>query len=273
MNGVVFDIKRGCVKDGPGLRTSVFMKGCPLKCVWCHNPESQSPAIQRAVATDEVCGREMSVEEVMGEVRRDKVFYSASGGGATFTGGEPTMQFDFLMALCGAAKAEGIHVAVDTCGFAPRECFAALLPCVDLFLYDLKCMDAARHLEFTGVPNGQIIENLEFLDSAGAKFWIRCPLVPGLNDSDADLAALRDFTRGLRNMEKLEICPYHPLGLEKCAKFGLSPRYSGTAQPSAADLARYNAFLRPREGCAPARPQAMNAPEGRTATGKECYAI
>ena len=244
MKGMVFDIKRGCVKDGPGLRTSVFLKGCPLRCIWCHNPESQSPQAQRAVATGEICGREMSVGEVMREVRRDKVFYSASGGGVTFTGGEPTMQFGFLVELCGAAKAEGIHVAVDTCGFAARECFAALFPCVDLFLYDLKCMDSARHREFTGVSNEQILENLKFLDAAGAKSWIRCPLVPGLNDSDADLAALRDFTRGLKNMETLEICPYHPLGLEKCAKFGLAPRYAVTAQPTAADLARYEEKLK-----------------------------
>ncbi len=243
MTGIVFDIKRGGVKDGPGLRTSVFLKGCPLRCVWCHNPESQSSEIQKAVTTDEICGREMSVEEVMREVRRDKVFYSASGGGVTFTGGEPTMQFDFLAKLCDAAKTEGIHVAVDTCGFAPRERFAALLPRVDLFLYDLKCMDSARHREFTGVPNEQILDNLRFLDSSGAKFWIRCPFVPKLNDSDSDLAALRDFTRGLRNMEKLEICPYHPLGLEKCAKFGLAPRYTERSQPTASDLDRYRNAL------------------------------
>ena len=110
MKGIVFDIRRGVTKDGPGLRTSVFLKGCPLRCVWCHNPESQSPEIERAVTTDEVCGREMSVEEVMDEVRRDKVFYASSGGGVTLTGGEPMMQGDFAFALASAAHKDGIHV-------------------------------------------------------------------------------------------------------------------------------------------------------------------
>lgn len=243
MRGIVFDIKRGGVKDGPGIRTSVFLKGCPLRCAWCHNPESQSPDIQRAVTTDEVCGREMSVDEVMCEVMHDAIFYRTSGGGVTFTGGEPLMQFEFLKALCLAAKAVGVNVAVDTCGYAPWEHVAELLPLVDLFLYDLKCMDSARHRELTGVPNERILDNLSKLDGAGAKFWIRCPLVPGLNDSDSDLAALRDFTRPLRNMEKLEVCPYHPLGLEKCAKFGIAPRYAEKALPTSADLARWRAVL------------------------------
>ena len=225
MKGIVFDIKRGVTKDGPGLRTSVFMKGCPLRCAWCHNPESQSPLVQRAVTSDEVCGMEMSVDEVMAEVRRDRVFYDSSGGGVTFTGGEPTMQFEFLAELCRAAKAEGIHVAVDTCGFAPRERFVALAPDVDLFLYDLKCMDSARHEKLTGVPNEQILENLKALDTAGAKTWIRCPVVPGLNDSDEDLMAVRNFVVGLRHVEKVDMLPYHPIGLEKYAKFGMEVLY------------------------------------------------
>ena len=241
--GIVFDIKRGGVKDGPGIRTSVFLKGCPLRCAWCHNPESQAPEVQRAVTTGEVCGREMSVDAVMAEVLRDAVFYRTSGGGVTFTGGEPMLQVDFLKALCAAARAAGVHVAVDTCGYAPWERFAELLPLVDLFLYDLKCMDPEKHARLTGVPNALILENLRRLDAAGAQFWIRCPLVPGLNDADADLAALRAFTSGLRHMEKLEICPYHPLGLEKCAAFGLTPRYAEKALPTVADLARWRRVL------------------------------
>ena len=242
--GVVFDIKRGGVKDGPGIRTSVFLKGCPLRCAWCHNPESQASEIQRAVTTDEVCGREMSVEEVMEDVLRDAVFYRTSGGGVTFTGGEPMLQFDFLKELCAAARAAGVHVAVDTSGYAPWVQFAELAPLVDLFLYDLKCMDSERHARFTGVPNELILGNLRRLDAGGAKIWIRCPLVPGLNDSDTDLAAIRAFAGGLRNMERLDICPYHPLGLEKCTKFGLAPRYAEKAQPTSADLVRWRAALR-----------------------------
>ena len=239
MKGIVFDVKRGGTKDGPGIRTSVFLKGCPLRCAWCHNPESQSPDIQKAVTTDEVCGREMSVGEVMAEVRRDKVFYASSGGGVTFTGGEPTMQFDFLMALCMAAKSEGIHVAVDTCGFAPRERLAALAPHVDLFLYDLKCMDSARHAKLTGVPNGQILENLKALDAAGAKTWIRCPVVPGLNDSDGDLAAIGAFASELDHVERVDVLPYHPIGLEKYAKFGMAALYTRREEPSPDDVRRW----------------------------------
>lgn len=260
MTGIVFDIRRGVTKDGPGLRTSVFLKGCPLRCVWCHNPESQSPEIERAVTTDEVCGREMSVEEVMAEVRRDKVFYGlkeergfdlcrqdggspSKRGGVTLTGGEPMMQPDFAFALASAAHAEGIHVAVDTCGFAPWEAFEKMLPVVDLFLYDLKCMDAERHRVLTGVDNRVILENLMRLDDAGAKTWIRCPLAPGLNDSDEDLSALRDFTSRLRNMEKFEICPYHPLGLEKYAKFGKKVLYDNPNSVRKEDVARWERKL------------------------------
>ena len=243
MKGVVFDIRRGVTKDGPGLRTSVFLKGCPLRCVWCHNPESQSSEIERAVTTDEVCGREMSVDEVMAEVRRDAVFYASSGGGVTLTGGEPMMQPDFAFALASAAHADGIHVALDTCGFVSWAAFEKMMPAVDLFLYDLKCMDAKRHHELTGVDNREILENLLRLDVAGAKTWIRCPLAPGLNDSDEDLSALKDFASRLRNVEKLEICPYHPLGLEKYAKFGKKVLYDNPNAASTDDVARWEMAL------------------------------
>lgn len=243
MTGIVFDIRRGVTKDGPGLRTSVFLKGCPLRCIWCHNPESQSSEIERAATTDEVCGREMSVEEVMAEARRDKVFYASSGGGVTITGGEPMMQADFAFALASAAHENGTHVALDTCGFAPWGAFKKMIPVVDLFLYDLKCIDTKRHRELTGVDNGVILENLLRLDAAGAKTWIRCPLAPGLNDSDEDLAALRDFTSRLRNVEKFEICPYHPLGLEKYAKFGKKVLYDNPNSASKEDVARWDRKL------------------------------
>ena len=243
MKGVVFDIRRGVTRDGPGLRTSVFFKGCPLRCAWCHNPESQSPEIERAATTGEICGREMSVGDVMDEVRRDKVFYAASGGGLTLTGGEPMMQPGFALALASAAGAEGIHVALDTCGFAPWEAFEKMIPVVDLFLYDLKCMDTARHRELTGVENGTILDNLLRLDAAGAKTWLRFPLAPGLNDSPEDLAALRRFAAGLRNAEKAETCPYHPLGLEKYAKFGRKAPYANTESASREDVAKWEAAL------------------------------
>ncbi len=297
MEGLVFDIKRGVTKDGPGLRTSVFLKGCPLRCAWCHNPESQSPEPERAVTTGELCGRRMTVGEVMEEVRRDKVFYAASGGGLTITGGEPLLQPEFTAALAEAACAEGIHVAIDTSGFAPWPVLERIIgsagfswerglparggrdearpspgsagfswerglparggrdearpspgsagfqPADLLFLYDIKCIDPVKHRELTGVDNAPILDNLRYLDDAGVPFWIRCPLVPGLNDTDDDLAALRDFTATLRHAEKVEICPYHPLGLEKYAKFGKVPTCTRRDAASEADVARWRKWL------------------------------
>lgn len=240
--GLVFDIKRGGIKDGPGLRTSVFLKGCPLRCAWCHNPESQSPEPQRAVMTGEICGREMSVEDVMREVLADKPFYGATGG-VTFTGGEPTSQPDFLVDLATAAKKEGLHVAVDTCGYAPWAVFERLLPITDLFLYDLKCLDAARHRELTGVDNALILANLGRVDAAGAKTWIRYPLVPGLNDAADDLRGLERIRADLKGLERIEVCPYHALGLEKYEKFGMRVRYDGRKPPADDVLACWREVL------------------------------
>lgn len=237
--GMVFDIKRGSIKDGPGFRTSVFLKGCPLRCIWCHNPESQSPEPQRAVTTGEICGREMSVGEVMSEVFADKPFYGAEGG-LTLTGGEPLLQADFALALATAAKRESIHVAVDTCGQARWESFEQMLPVTDLFLYDLKCMDPVRHKALTGVDNALILDNLRRLDAVDAKIWIRCPLVPGLNDSDADLKAIVDEVSRFKNVQRLESCPYHPIGLEKYTKFGIPIRLDRRDPPAVEDVLRWN---------------------------------
>jgi pyruvate formate lyase activating enzyme len=153
------------------------------------------------------------------------------------------MQGDFAFAIAFAAREDGIHVAIDTSGFAPWAAFERMLPVVDLFLYDLKCMYAKRHRELTGVDNQAILENLRRLDDAGAKTWIRCPLAPGLNDSDEDLSALKAFTSRLRNMEKLEICPYHPLGLEKYAKFGKKVLYDNPNSASREDVERWRRVL------------------------------
>lgn len=230
--GIVFDIKRGGVKDGPGIRTSVFLKGCPLRCAWCHNPESQAPEIQRAATDGAVCGREMSVGDVMAEVRRDKVFYRTSGGGVTFTGGEPMMQFGFLRELCAAAKAEDIHVALDTSGWAPPAEFAEICPLVDLFLFDLKATGEDGHRLLTGVPSDPILANLRLLDGLGARIHLRCPLVPGVNDSEEHLRHIAELAETLKGVEEIRILPYHRLGEEKYARFGLTAPLKDVAEPS-----------------------------------------
>lgn len=240
--GMVFDIKRGSINDGPGIRTSVFLKGCPLRCVWCHNPESQSPEPQRAVMTDELCGREMSVTEVLAEVLADIPFYGSEGG-MTLTGGEPLMQTDFAFDLASAAKQSGVHVAIDTSGYATWSSFERMLAVADLFLYDLKCMDDDRHRKLTGLGNGLILENLFRLDEAGARIWIRCPLVPGVNDGDGDLEAIVAVTTRLKHLDRIELCPYHPIGLEKYEKFGIPVRLDRKNLPTDEEKRRWRNFI------------------------------
>jgi len=245
MKGIVFDIKRGGTKDGPGIRTSVFLKGCPLRCVWCHNPESQLPQPESA-ADGTTCGRAMSVDEVMDEVLPDIPFYASSGGGVTLTGGEPLAQPDFALALAQAAKAAGIHVALDTCGHAPWETLARFLPTVDLFLYDFKAADPARHKELTGVDNALILANLEKLAAVGAHIFLRCPLVPGVNDDAAHLAAIGDWAERLPSVEEVTLEPYHPIGLEKYRKFGKTPLLAQAEFPSKATCDAWLAAVRAR---------------------------
>lgn len=247
VQGIVFDIKRGGVKDGPGIRTSVFLKGCPLRCVWCHNPESQLP--QPETAKDgTTCGEAMSVDEVMAEVLPDIPFYASSGGGLTLTGGEPLAQPRFARALAQAAKAAGIHVALDTSGHAPWETLAAFLPAVDLFLYDFKAADPARHKELTGVDNALILANLEKLNDAGAHIFLRCPLVPGVNDDAMHLAAIADLAERLAGIEEVTLEPYHPVGLEKYGKFGKAPRLVQPDFPPKATCEMWATAVRARTG-------------------------
>jgi pyruvate formate lyase activating enzyme len=224
-SGLIFDIKKYSIHDGPGIRTTLFLKGCPLACAWCHNPESQSSkpemifreqrcircgvcltacprraitwngdgpltdwaACQPCDACVTACyaeareriGREMTVAQALAEIERDRAFYDESGGGVTFSGGEPLMQSDFLAALLHACKAQDLHTAVDTCGFAAWETLDKVRGEVDLFLYDLKLMDDARHRAFTGVSNAPILANLQALSRLGHNLLIRIPLVPG----------------------------------------------------------------------------------------------
>jgi len=277
--GLVFDILKFAIHDGPGIRTTVFLKGCPLNCLWCHNPESKDgrveisylpakcvgcgacvaacprgchrladgmhiydrTACERCGACAVGCyaraieqvGRLREVGEVLAEVLRDRPFYETSGGGMTISGGEPLAQFGFTRELLARAKAEGLHTALDTSGFAPQARYAELLPLVDLFLYDIKTTDPARHLELTCQPLDLIHANLRFLSDAGARLFLRCPLVPGVNDSDAELAGLAALANDLAGVEEIDVEPYHPLGVSKAGRMGYAEGYSAPIPPTA----------------------------------------
>lgn len=268
MNGLVFDIKKFAINDGPGIRTAVFLKGCPLHCIWCHNPESQktSPEIffmpdkcigcgwcfsvcprKCHVAADthvfdrtncircgkctekcyagalELVGRSRSAEDVLAEVMKDEMFYRTSGGGLTVSGGEPMLQFDFTLELLRAAKEKGLHVCLDTCGYADPEKYRAVMPYVDLFLYDVKSTDSALHRKVTGVLNELILSNLRMIDGAGKSIFLRCPLVPGINDREDLLTGIADLANSLGHVEEITVEPYHPLGMSKFSHLGEKP--------------------------------------------------
>jgi pyruvate formate lyase activating enzyme len=276
--GTVFDVKKFSIHDGPGIRTTVFFKGCPLICRWCHNPESQAPEPELvfwenrcigcgaclevcdqgaiswngdAPSTDgekcvlcgacadvcyaearEIVGREMTVAQVMAEIERDVPFYDESGGGATFSGGEPLLQPDFLLALLRACKAQEVHTAVDTCGFAPWQVLDGIREDTDLFLYDLKLMDDARHRAFTGVSNELILQNLQLLSERGHAIFLRVPIVPGVNDDDENVRQIGAFAAALPHLNRVDVLPYHHAAASKYARLSKVYELPETRPPS-----------------------------------------
>ncbi|HEO72517.1 MAG TPA: glycyl-radical enzyme activating protein [Candidatus Hydrogenedentes bacterium] len=266
--GVIFDIQRMCVHDGPGIRTTVFLKGCTLRCLWCHNPEGRESRPQLGFSPGlcidcgacfercpegahvveggmhtldrgrcavcfgcvETCcadaleqvGRECDVEEVLNEVMRDMPFYRESGGGMTLSGGEPLVQLDFATGLLREAKVRDLHTCVETCGHVAREHVAAVLPNVDIFLFDYKETSPERHREWTGQSNNRILENLRFLDDAGATLVLRCPIIPTLNLREDHLEGIALLAGSLRNCRAVHVMPHHALGESKRERLGLA---------------------------------------------------
>jgi pyruvate formate lyase activating enzyme len=295
-SGLVFDIRKYSIHDGPGIRTAVFLKGCPLRCLWCHNPEGLSAAPEilrrsercvdcgrcgrvcplgldpRAEAGGERChpgpdgaggcpafsgralageprvgapcaeacpaealqliGRRMSSEDVMRQIREDLPFYEESGGGATFTGGEPLSQGEFLLELLRSCRAEGIHSALDTSGLGGRELLLEAGGLADLVLFDLKLVDDARHRSATGVPSAPILENLAALAASGARIALRVPLIPGVNDSPGDLEAAARLAASLPGRPRVHVLPYHSAAKGKYALRGLAYAMGDAAPPS-----------------------------------------
>ena len=280
IKGLVFNIMRFSLHDGPGIRTTVFLKGCPLSCWWCHNPESQSvrpevmwaaercircgdcvPACEHAalsfdngpVRDAELCaqcgecadkcltdarryvGDLMTVEEVVSKARRDFVFFDESCGGVTFSGGEPLMQPDFLEAALKACKATGMHTAVDTCGFARPETMWRIMKLTDLILFDLKMVDAERHRKITGVSNEMILENLSMLVKEERPLIVRIPVIPGVNDDEANMDASMDLLAQL-GVKRVDLLAYHAAGTEKYQRLGAKYRLEGAKPPAAENM-------------------------------------
>ena len=331
IKGTIFDIQRFSIHDGPGIRTTVFMKGCPLRCLWCHNPESHEKKPQLAYyplkcigcgacvtpcplglhaleeigsvggdaaenngfVGDVLCdaasgsggnaasgfggkadkihvfnrmgcagcgrcaaecvtgalaliGRTVSAAEAIAEVKKDEVFYRNSGGGMTLSGGEPFYQPDFALALLALAKNESLHTCVETCGVAPFEVIADAARYTDIFLYDIKETEQARHKEFTGADNALIINNLRKLDETGASIILRCPIIPGMNDNEAHLTRVCEIAASLNRIDHIDLEPYHPLGISKSDAIGRWPAHSDAQIPPKEFAEKWAAFMRER---------------------------
>jgi pyruvate formate lyase activating enzyme len=288
--GRVFDIKKFSIHDGPGIRTTVFLKGCPLNCWWCHNPEGQAATPELILRPErcigcgacldvcereaivlqgdvivthrerctacgacvdvcyaearELVGRLMTVGQVIEEIERDVVFYDQSGGGVTFSGGEPLTQPDFLRHLLRACRARSLHTTLDTCGFAPWDVLDEVRAYVDLFLYDLKLVDDARHRTFTGVSNEPILENLRRLSRRGHHIVLRVPVIPGINDDQRNLHQIGTFAAGLPSLERVDLLPYHRIGRDKYQRLGKACPMPETDPPTQAWMEALGPMLR-----------------------------
>lgn len=257
--GTIFDIKELAVFDGPGIRTTVFLKGCPLKCMWCHNPEGLSfkPQIMRSpngcihcgncselLKNPEpyledpnelnrvirgcpknlvrLCGKRVTAKELVKRLRRDEDYLKAMGGGVTFSGGEPLGQPEFLLECLGALK--GIHTCIETSGYAPPEIFKKAVDLLDYIMMDLKVIDEDRHIHYTGRSNRMIIKNLEYLKFSGKPFRIRIPVIPGVNDTEENFRETAKLLKGAKSLDFVELLPYHQTAGAKYPMVGLSYR-------------------------------------------------
>jgi pyruvate formate lyase activating enzyme len=293
--GTIFQIERFSTHDGPGIRTTVFLKGCPLSCLWCHNPESQryepeltyretrcircwdclnacpggalarsgddlvfeqGRCIRRGKCVQvcqsqalELVGRQVTVPEVVAEIEKDVAFYDESGGGVTFSGGEPFGQPQFLFELLESCQEHEINAAVDTCGLTGRQTITDAAELADLFLYDLKLMDPARHLKYTGASNRLILENLTTLSALGSRVVVRVPVIPGINDDDKNIRDLAEFLANLAHPPIVSLLSYHRAGVHKYAGLGRSYEIPETQPPSPQRIDEIKELLKNRGLC------------------------
>ncbi|UCD07996.1 MAG: glycyl-radical enzyme activating protein [Dehalococcoidales bacterium] len=263
---MIIDITRMTVHNGPGIRTLILFKGCPLRCIWCSTPESQDKSAEIAYYPEKcnlcgdcipVCpgnaltsgdesviinrklcdncglcvsicysealnlvGEEYTVEELVHEVEKDEVVYKHSGGGVTISGGEPLLEPEFTLELLHSFKQNNINTGVDTCGFVPRDTLESVLSYVDFFLWDIKHMNSGKHVEYTGVSNEFILDNLRFVSDSGTPVYLRLPLIPGYNDSEDNLRDVCEFAKDLSSLVEIDLLPLHHLGKVRYAALG-----------------------------------------------------
>jgi pyruvate formate lyase activating enzyme len=274
----ILQIQRFSLDDGPGIRTTVFFKGCNLRCLWCHNPESIHPQVeisfqrQRCIncgacaaacangaqVCDECgrflkrsactacqscvsvcpsgalseCGQEMTTDKVMETIMRDRPFYTKSGGGVTFSGGEPLLHPALLSKLLQMSRDLDLHTAVDTAGNVPFEYFLPVQPYTSLFLFDIKAFDPALHRRLTGVDNARILKNLRQLGKLGARLWVRLPFIPNLNNDRTEIIAIAALLKDIPAVEKVELIPYHAYGESKYEFLGIDRNISQLSVPT-----------------------------------------
>lgn len=244
MQGLIFSVKKYSIHDGPGIRVTFFMKGCPLKCMWCHNPEGISPFPESVRYTRRIGGKEFSGMEEVGKyysvdnileiLEKERVFINHSKGGVTFSGGEPLMQAEFLLDSLKACKAAGYHTAVDTSGYSPRENYVAIMPFTDLFLFDIKHLDESKHIESAGVSNRGILDNYKLLLESGKDIMVRIPVIPGINDDQDHMERVKSFILSTKNTSliKINLLPFHKIGSSKYKRFNIPYRMGAVEAPS-----------------------------------------
>ena len=247
LRALIFNIQKFSIHDGPGIRTVVFFKGCPLSCKWCSNPESQSGKIQilkpiRKGGSDQICGKYMNVDSVMFEVLQDKAFYEESGGGVTLSGGEPLVQIDFVQELLSACKKECLHTAVETTGFVTPEVFKRIFDMTDLFLFDVKHYDSQKHMRGTGVENDTIIRNLHALIEAEKTVLVRIPVIPDFNNSLGDAEGFADLFNKI-GVKEIQLLPFHQFGQNKYRQLGIPYEFENYTSLHAEDLQEYKRIL------------------------------
>ncbi|MHA1887959.1 MAG: glycyl-radical enzyme activating protein [Promethearchaeota archaeon] len=253
LSGIVFDIKKFAIHDGPGIRTTIFLKGCPLSCWWCHNPESQQLEPQKYLTGpnfQEIIGKTMNVAEVMNEILKDRIFYDESDGGVTFSGGEPFMQPKYLAKLLDECKKQGLHTVVDTSGYVSWEILEPMLSNIDLFLYDLKLIDNESHKKYTGVDNHEILNNLIRLIENHQNVHIRIPIIPSITDSEANLVSIKNYLKQVHFTGDISLLSYNTFGIRKYKQLGCEYRLTNLKPPTSERMQEIrNFFLKTFPNC------------------------